>query len=139
MHRVKTKRPSVGTEPRTFRLLAGVGDDVDARLGAAAGGEGEGDEPPLRLLLAHGHGSSLAAPRAGSQQVSSSACWSNQPTRAGGEAIFQRKCALGQHSTRAQSSSRAHWSPACSVQPWPSGCSSKATAYYIDMASSMWH
>jgi hypothetical protein len=33
-------------------------DDVDARMGAAAGREGDGDEPPLRLLLAHGHGSS---------------------------------------------------------------------------------
>jgi hypothetical protein len=47
----------LGTETRTLRHLAGV-DDVDARIGAAAGREGDGDEPPLRLLLAHGHGSS---------------------------------------------------------------------------------
>jgi hypothetical protein len=59
MHRVKKRDLRLGTEPRNLRLLAGV-DDVDARLGAAAG-EGDGDEPPLRLLLAHGHGSSDTA------------------------------------------------------------------------------
>jgi hypothetical protein len=60
MHRVQKRDLRLGTEPHTLRLLAGV-DDVDARMGAAAGRERDGDEPPLHLLLAHGHGSSDTA------------------------------------------------------------------------------
>jgi hypothetical protein len=55
---------SAGTA-RTLGLLAGAArrgvDDVDAGLGAAAGGEGDADEPPLRPLFGHGHGSSFSS------------------------------------------------------------------------------
>jgi hypothetical protein len=44
MHRVKNRDLRLGTDPHTLGLLAGMDDD-DARLGATAGGEGDGDEP----------------------------------------------------------------------------------------------